>query len=201
MNNHHFFNRIAGGLLMTLAFIWTHPCLAADQVWDADKLISNKLCEICHKKPESGDQFSIWTKGPHAHAFERLASDEAKKVAAKLGIADPQKSGRCLSCHSTAYGFTEKVVSKKVKVEDGVSCQSCHGPGADYKSKDKHGKNPAEAYAKLGLIKSTEQSCRKCHNASSPTHDMTRYTKADGTKTDFDFVQALKKIAHPKPKK
>jgi hypothetical protein len=169
--------------------------------WDSKKLISNKLCEICHKKPESGNQHGVWLKGPHANAYKSLASPEAKAVAAKLGIKDPQKSGKCLSCHSTAYGFTEEVVSKKLKVADGVSCQSCHGPGADYKSKDKHGKDPATSYAKLGLLKQTEALCRKCHNEKSPTHKCDRYVKADGTKVDFDFVQALKKIAHPKPGK
>ena len=63
---------------------------------------------MCHKKAETGDQFGIWSAGPHAKAFATLGTAEAKAAGAKVGVDDPQKSGKCLKCHSTAYNFTEE---------------------------------------------------------------------------------------------
>ena len=73
--------------------------------------------------------------GPHSKTYEVLATDKAKATAAKLGIDDPQTSGKCLKCHSTAYHWTEEVQTEKIPVEEGVSCEFCHGPGKNYKSK------------------------------------------------------------------
>ena len=42
---------------------------------------------------------------------------QAKEIAKAKGIADPQKDGKCLKCHSTAYNFTEQVANEKIKVE------------------------------------------------------------------------------------
>ena len=63
---------------------------------------------------------------------------------------------KCVKCHSTAAN---------IKAE-GVSCESCHGPGSIYKSsvimKDKI-KSKAS-----GLIMPTKEVCIKCHNSESP---------------------------------
>ena len=105
------------------------------QIGDPAKLISIKKCAMCHKKEAKGNQYGKWQAMGHAKAFETLGTEEAKAVSAKLGIDDPQSSGKCLKCHSTAYFFTEEVQTAEVSLENGVSCQSCHGPGADYKKK------------------------------------------------------------------
>ena len=70
---------------------------------------------MCHKKDDAGNQHGKWKDGPHAKAFEVLAGEKAKATAAKLGIDDPQKSGKCLKCHSTAYHFSEELKNEKIK--------------------------------------------------------------------------------------
>ena len=166
--------------------------------WDAKNLIPTKQCALCHKNANVGNQVAALEKGPHAKALETLKGEKAKEIGAKLGIADPSSSGKCLKCHSTAYGFTEEKVAT-VELAAGVECQSCHGPGALYKGKDKHAKDPAKAVAEWGMIKPTkENTCVRCHNAENPTNNPEAYTLKDGTKTNFDFDQAYEKMKHPK---
>lgn len=165
---------------------------------DPSLYVGVKSCKMCHKKPEEGEQFDKWLAGPHAKAFERLATPEAKEVAAKLGIADPQQSGACLKCHSTAYNFSETLQVADLPVEDGVSCESCHGPGANYKKKEIM-KDRDQAIAGGMIYPALEKSCTKCHNDQNPTWDPNRYTLKDGSKAGFDPEQAYEKIKHERP--
>ena len=142
-------------------------------------------CSMCHKKPEQGEQFKIWQESVHAKAFETLKTPEAKEQGAKLGVDDPSTSGKCLKCHSTAYMFSEAKVTDAIAVEEGVSCESCHGAGKDYMKKSIM-ENKDEAVAN-GLIIPTEETCKKCHNPEAPTYK------------SFDFKERWEKIKHPIP--
>jgi hypothetical protein len=99
---------------------------------DATQYIGVTDCALCHKGRKVGDQFDKWQDGPHSKAFEVLAAPAGKAVADKLGIANPQASGKCLKCHSTAYNWTERVQTSTIKPEQGVVCESCHGPAKNY---------------------------------------------------------------------
>lgn len=168
------------------------------QSGDPAKLIGTKKCAMCHKKDDKGNQYAKWQAGPHSKTIEVLGTEEAKAVGAKLGINDPQTSGACLKCHSTAYFFTEELQSDAVMVEDGVSCESCHGPGADYKKKSIM-ESREESIANGMIYPAREKSCTQCHNESSPTWKPDRYTLADGSTTGFDLEQAYEKIKHERP--
>lgn len=186
------------GLGLVLAGSLALTGVAAEK--DATLLVGTKSCAMCHKKADTGDQFGKWQSSPHAKAYEVLATPEAKAAGAKVGVAEPQKSGKCLKCHSTAYNLTEEAKADvtKVLVEDGVSCESCHGPGKNYKSKA-----VMEDHKKCiegGMIYPATTSCTQCHNEQSPTWKADRYTTKDGKKVGFDVEQAAAKIAHPNPK-
>ena len=170
---------------------------AADR--DAANYVGVKMCGICHKKEETGNQFAKWQESPHAKAYELLGTPQAKAVGAKVGVADPQSSGKCLKCHSTAYNWTETVQTEKIKVEDGIVCESCHGPGKTYMSKTTMSKHDSAVAA--GLIYPASKSCTLCHNESNPAWKGHRYTTKDGKKVEFDYEQAYSKIAHPVPGK
>lgn len=153
---------------------------------EAADLVGTKNCGICHKKEETGNQLAKWQAGPHAKAFEALGTDKAKEAGKKLGIDNPQTSGKCLKCHSTAYNFTETVQTEKIKPEDGVTCESCHGSGKKYMAK-----STMEDRAKAiegGLVYPATESCKLCHNAESPTFK------------GFDEKASVEKIAHPNPR-
>lgn len=164
---------------------------------DPANYVGIKTCGICHNKAESGKQLEIWKAGPHAKAFETLGTPEAKAVGAKYGVDDPQKSGKCLKCHATAYTFTEAVATEKIKPEDSVTCESCHGPGKKYMAKATMEDRQKSIAA--GLIYPASESCQLCHNEQSPSWKADRFTTKDGRKVGFDFEQAFEKIKHPDP--
>ena len=148
-------------------------------------------CKLCHKKPEEGAQYDVWLKSGHAKAFETLASPEAKAEAAKHGIADPQKDPKCLKCHATAAAVMDDLANQKITLEEGVSCESCHGPGsAYYKKKVMEDVRSGAVEAKsVGLIMPTEAVCKTCH-----TPEGNSFYK------EFVFAERAKAIAHPIPK-
>jgi nitrate/TMAO reductase-like tetraheme cytochrome c subunit len=188
-------------MLMFLGFTaWQAdpPALATPPAnWNAAKLAKESNCKICHSKATIGNQWGAWESSPHGEAFKSLGTPKAKEVAAKFGIEDPTTSPNCLQCHSTAYGFSDHKVTANIQVAEGVTCQSCHGPGEDYKSKTKHADNPKEAMEKYGLVKPTEaNTCSLCHNQRNPTYNPARYTTKDGRQVDFDYDQAVEKIKH-----
>ena len=151
----------------------------------AHAYVGAEKCKMCHSSAAKGAQFTKWTESPHAKAFATLATDEAKKIAAAKGIADPQTSDACLRCHVTGHGAPAAKLTDKYKKEDGVSCESCHGPGSDYWKMDVM-KDRAKAEA-AGMVLPNEATCKTCHNADSPTFK------------GFDFAAAKAKIAHPNP--
>ena len=165
---------------------------------DAANYVGSKTCGICHKSEDNGNALAKWQASPHAKAFELLGTPEAKAVGAKVGVDNPQTSGKCLKCHSTAYNFTETVATEKIKPEDGVTCESCHGPGKKYMAK-----STMEDRAKAiegGMVYPASKSCELCHNEQNPTWKPDRYTTKDGKKVGFDYDQAFEKIKHPDPK-
>ena len=119
---------IIGGLSIVCAI----SAVRLEEKKPAHDYAGSKKCRICHNVTSKGKMYDVWEKTLHAHAYETLLTNEAKEAAKKLGIDKPEKSGECLRCHATAYGTTKKPVTKKVKPEDGVGCESCHGAGKDY---------------------------------------------------------------------
>lgn len=144
-------------------------------------------CKICHKGEKKGDQFGIWSKGPHAKTYTQLAEEHSKEIAKKAGVeGDPQKAEKCLKCHVTAYGVPKERLDKKYSAEEGITCEACHGPGSGYKKSHIKDKEGAE---KAGFVaKPDAESCKKCHNEESPTYK------------EFNYEEKVKKIAHPRPK-
>jgi len=152
------------------------------------KYIGASKCKMCHNKAKTGKQFSLWQERGHAKAFETLATDLSKQVAAKAGVkGDPQQAKECLVCHVTAYNAPAAQKEATLTMEEGVSCEACHGPGSEYKNM-KVMKDIYAGTAKgadFGLIEPTKELCVTCHNPKSPTYK------------EFIFEEAVKKIAHP----
>jgi hypothetical protein len=155
------------------------------------KYVGVKKCKMCHSSKKSGAQFKVWQKTKHAEAYKTLATPKAKEIAKKKGIADPQKAPECLKCHVTGYNAPAAQKAKTLTMEEGVSCEACHGPGSKYKSmkvmKDLYAGKADPA--KYGLVMPDEKTCKKCHNSESPTFK------------PFNFAERVKEIAHPVPKK
>lgn len=136
----------------------------------AAEYIGSAKCKMCHKGEKKGNVAEKWDASLHSKAFEGL----------KKG--GNEKKAECLTCHVTGFGKGYKVGDANAAAFEGVGCESCHGPGSEYKAmsvmKDK------KAAAAKGLITPTEATCLTCHNKKSPTFK------------GFNFADAVKKIDH-----
>lgn len=147
-------------------------------------------CGMCHKTEKQGKQLDIWKNSKHAKAYETLKTEQADKIAKDLGFETPAvKTPKCLKCHASGYDTEPALLGKKFKVEDGVQCETCHGPGSEYKAM-KIMKSREESI-KNGLIVHDKfaKFCVNCHNAESPTY------------IAIDVNEAWRKIKHPVPTK
>lgn len=141
-------------------------------------------CKMCHNKPATGKQYDKWSQLGHANALKSLDSEESWAYAKKNGIADPNKEQSCLECHST-YHRIDQGLNISLKDDEGVSCETCHGPGSRYKPMGIM--RNREKAIKYGLIIPDEQLCLECHNEDNPFHK------------PFNYEEALKKIDHSNP--
>lgn len=135
------------------------------------KYIGAAKCKMCHNKAEKGEQYNKWAASPHAKAMQSLKGDEAKNP-------------KCLKCHSTAASVDQGLIAS-ITVAEGVSCESCHGPGSAYKVATVM-KDQKLALSK-GMIIPDEKVCKKCHNEESPNYK------------GFNFKEYSAKIAHADP--
>ncbi len=129
----------------------------------------------------------------HSKAFERLGTPDAKKVAEKAGVADPQNDPKCLKCHTTAYGAAPAQLGKKYAKEEGITCEACHGPGGGHVKARLGSDEGGDGFVNVPDTEITkvpaEKVCTTCHNKESPTFK------------PFKYADAKKKIAHPDPRK
>lgn len=112
-------------------------------------------CFPCHFGIKKGLVYEKWKEGPHAKAFETLKT------------VGEEKNPQCLECHTTGFNAGGYQVSEPYASDfEGIQCESCHGPGAIYKTMSIM-KNKKRALVN-GMIDPTEDVCRKCHNKKSP---------------------------------
>ena len=183
-------------LLTLIAVVCMVVYVVAQDAKKADaakyQYVGVKKCKMCHKGTKKGNIYEKWTERKHSKAYATLATDEAKKVAKEAGVkGDPQQAPECLVCHVTAYNAPADEKAKTLTMEEGVSCEACHGPGSKYKSL-KVMKGVYKGTMKgddYGLIEPDEKVCAQCHNEKSPTYK------------PIKFEEALKTIAHPVPPK
>ncbi len=166
-------------LIMLLAFTFSAQGAEHNYVGAAK-------CKICHMSKKKGAQFGSWMTSKHSKAFKTLGTPAAKEAATKAGVSgNPQEAAECLKCHVTGYDAPAAQKVGKYAATDGVTCESCHGPGEDYapmKVMRDH-----EASMAAGMIMPTVETCKGCHNEKSPTFK------------GFNCTEMWAKIVHDNP--
>ncbi len=161
---------------------------------EAVKYVGAKKCKACHLK-----QYKSWKKTSMSNSFENLKAGVKADEKTKAGL-DPAKDyttdAGCLKCHTTGYGqggFTSIEETPKLA---GVQCESCHGPGGEYKTVMKKNKKAwkengytSEELKAIGLIipSEDEKGCMVCHGKDSP------FNETVDAKYKFNFKERLEK--------
>lgn len=147
-------------------------------------------CAMCHKTEKQGSQLSIWQNSAHSKAFETLKTEAANQIAKEKGFNTPAaETWDCLKCHVTGYNLDATMLGNKYKIEDGVQCETCHGPGSGYK--DMKVMKDRDLSISKGMIvhDKLEDFCVNCHNSDSPTF------------VEFNVEESWAKIKHDVPEK
>lgn len=204
--NHSMRRAVRGGALLALVVAGAIGLSHADGQAAAKpaaepKFIGAAKCKLCHSDAHTGDQFGKWKESKHSHAFERLAAPEALKVGKEKGVDEPQKSERCVKCHVTGYGLPPERFAKGFPANDGVQCESCHGPGerhvkarmaaAAQAPETPKGAVPVRVELPEGEVVSAPPvtTCTTCHNADSPTFK------------PFCYKHRIREVGHDDPRK
>ncbi len=153
--------------------------------------VGSRACAQCHEGKAAGNQYSHWLTTAHSKAWASLATPEAKAMARLSGIPDePEKAPICLGCHATAADSEKWERDAGFRLEDGVQCEKCHGPGSEYM--DKKVMRDPEAARRAGLRKFTKRDCAVCHYVKGSHVAVHR-------KPPLDVEDAWKRLAHPVP--
>lgn len=152
------------------------------------KYVGTTKCVMCHKTDAQGKQLDIWKNSKHASAWKSLETPAADEIAKQKGFTTKaSETPQCIKCHVLGKDIDPAELTESFDKTEGVQCESCHGPGSEYKSmaimKDKqkaieNGMNPMTDIAGF---------CQTCHNSESPTFK------------EFDFEKMWAQIKHKKP--
>ena len=153
------------------------------------KYVGIKSCAAtCHKGDSKGRQLEIWQDSKHSKAFITLQTAEADQIAKDKGFSTPAaETPLCIKCHVLGKDIDPEELEDTFDKTQGVQCETCHGPGSEYKKlsimKDKQ-----QAIAN-GLIIHNEgaEFCTTCHNSDSPTFK------------SFNYDEYWAKIKHSDP--
>lgn len=147
-------------LALALAAVVAAPP-ARSQGGEAGRYTGVTSCagSTCHGRMEGDgtvvlqDELMKWQEpstpgGAHSRAWAVLSNSRSQFIAKNLGIGDPSKASMCVGCHST--GGPNRVTP----LEDGVGCESCHGPAGGWISSH---------YAGIGTNADPDREMREKH--------------------------------------
>jgi hypothetical protein len=129
------------------------------------RYVGSAACRDCHGRAAQRHQYVEWLQSRHAHAYWRLAADWALYLGRLrphyADLTDPQRDERCQLCHVTGAQDPNALFAPSYRLEEGVGCESCHGPGSLYT--DPEIMSDRQAFLANGGRVPDEQTCRSCH--------------------------------------
>jgi hypothetical protein len=154
------------------------------------------------------NEYSIWAaQDKHARAYAVLSDPQSIRIGKILGLAEPpNKSDKCLDCHALNAKPGQRAQTFQSN-EDGVSCESCHGPAVGWLGPHTAKNWTHEQSLKLGMFdtrdiaKRTER-CLTCHLGTSEKevdHTMIAAGHPDLTFQLESFSSAMPRHWKPTP--
>ena len=152
----------ASGLALLVALL---PLIGTPTAVGQEKesvYVGVRVCSECHEGTAAGHQFSLWRLSKHAKAHATLSLPESEEIARRSGIPEaPLEARVCLGCHTAGADAEEWRRDETFLIEDGVQCETCHGPGSEYIAAEVM--QNRELAMERGLAMPTRQTCMVCH--------------------------------------
>lgn len=178
-------------LVLLLGFVvFAATQIKTDVGGDFQYIGVDKCAATCHKGDSKGNQLSIWQDSKHSKAYESLLTPVSDSIATAWGsTTSAAETPQCLKCHVLGTDLSTANLSETFDKTQGVQCETCHGPGSEYK-KLSIMKDKALAIENGLIVPSTKEAfCTGCHNSESPFYK------------EFNYDEFWAKIQHPAPSK
>lgn len=180
---------ISGLALVIVVFIVLSFTSLNSKSTGSFKYVGVSKCQTCHKTEAHGKQFDIWQNSKHSQAYKTLQTEAADKIAKDKGFnTKAAETPQCIKCHVLGKDINPDELTEAFVKEDGVQCESCHGPGSEYKALSVMKDKQKAIENGLNVPSDRNQFCINCHNQESPTY------------REFNFDEMWEKIKHYKPK-
>jgi Ankyrin repeats (3 copies)/Cytochrome c554 and c-prime/Ankyrin repeat len=175
------FNRDDDGNVASIALHFLRRTVEGTRA-PSPQYVGSAACMSCHSDAERGNPAVSWMRSRHGHAYWRLGADWALFLARLRpnyhDLDTPIADDRCLLCHVTGRQDDDALFADSFRSEEGVGCESCHGPGSLYL--DPEVMADRKAFLANGGHIPDEATCRSCHRNSD----------------QFDYDEMRPKIAH-----
>jgi len=117
----------------------------------------------------SQNEYSIWAaQDKHARAYTVLSNSVSLRIGKILGLDQaPNKSDKCLTCHALNVRSEQRAQTFQ-SIDDGVSCENCHGPAVGWLGPHTLRNWSHEQSLKLGMydmrdLAKRSDRCLTCH--------------------------------------
>ncbi len=132
---------------------------------------------VCHGsvRPRSStpvlqNEYVVWSRlDSHRQAYNTLLSKESEKIATNMGLKNAHEADVCLDCHADNVAANHR--GKRFQINDGVSCEACHGGAEKYLNSHTDENVPRSENIKNGLYPTDRlgdraRLCFSCHIGS-----------------------------------
>ena len=116
--------------------------------------VGSESCKSCHS-----EAYAWWKTSDHATAMQSLSSAHEAST-----MATPSNDPTCVRCHAspTMHGREPSDALADYRTQEGVGCESCHGPGGEH-VKAGGGKDNIEGLGEDCPVCVLESLCTSCH--------------------------------------
>jgi hypothetical protein len=152
-------------------------------------------CVDCHDHKDEKD-WALTRDGDgkgkqHINAFNQLEDPKAAKFAAALGVDPYDPKSTCVKCHATVL---------RGEPVDGITCESCHGPGSQYlvPHQTKGAYQQAVGLGMKDVVKKPQawaRDCLTCHVLGAYEGDAKIAAAGHPTGDDFDLSRKYVNVA------
>jgi hypothetical protein len=152
-------------------------------------------CVDCHDHKDEKD-WALTRDGDgkgkqHINAFNQLEDPKAAKFAAAIGVDPYDPKSTCVKCHATVL---------RGEPVDGITCESCHGPGSQYlvPHQTKGAYQQSIALGMKDVVKKPQawaRDCLTCHVLGAYPGDAKIADAGHPTGSDFDLSRKYVNVA------